>query len=198
MLIQNNKQLSSFIGSIHASYVWLYNCLDVFVTTHQVPSIVSLTKAKPKNQDWKKVEEYLEQPRQNSTREDLELNAQQMHNFIGGWVKVKKMFLMLYNELDTSSKTVYPYSMEARVCFQQDTIKKFGDTITQYQAWHQYVTKKQQVEVVELDLSQTPTSQCCVLLGCLYPILSYMGTIGKFNIICNYVVSEIPSANIGI
>lgn len=33
---------------------------------------------------------------------------------------------------------------------------------------------------------------------CLYPIFSYMGTSVKCNIICNYVLSEIPSANIGI
>jgi len=28
--------------------------------------------------------------------------------------------------------------MEARVCYQKDTIKQFGDIIMQYQDWHQY------------------------------------------------------------
>ena len=50
MIIQNNKQLTSFIGSIQASYVWLYNILDVLVNTHNIPSVGSLTEAKPRNQ----------------------------------------------------------------------------------------------------------------------------------------------------
>lgn len=50
MLIQNYEHLTSFINSIHASYVWLYISLDVMVKTHKVPSIDFLTKAKPKNQ----------------------------------------------------------------------------------------------------------------------------------------------------
>ena len=54
------------------------------------------------------------------------------------------------------------------------------------------------MDVVELDISQTPTSYFCVLLGCLYLIFPYMGTNGKCNIICNYAVSEIQSVNIGI
>jgi len=40
--------------------------------------------------------------------------------------------------------------MEARVCYQKYTLNYFGDTIIQYQAWHQYVTKKHQLEIVEL------------------------------------------------
>jgi len=46
MLIQNNKQLAPSIGSIQASYVWLFSSLDVLVRTHQIPSVGSLTKAK--------------------------------------------------------------------------------------------------------------------------------------------------------
>lgn len=105
---------------------------------------------------------------------------------------------MIQNELDIGSKTVYPNAMEARVYFQKDIVKKFGDPIAQYEAWHQYVAKKQKEEVVELDFPQTLESQHYVLLVCLYPILSYMGTSGKYNIICNYVVSEIPRVDIGI
>jgi len=78
------------------------------------------------------VEEYLEQIRKESSREDLELNAHKILKFINGPVKVKTMFLMLQNELDTSSKIVYPNSMEARVFFQEDIVKYFGDTITHY------------------------------------------------------------------
>ena len=60
MLIQKNKQFTSFIGNIQDSYVWLFNSLDVLVRTHQIPSVGSLTKAKPKNQVWQEVEECLE------------------------------------------------------------------------------------------------------------------------------------------
>ena len=81
-----------------------------------------------------------------------------MQKFIDGPVKVKTMLLMLQNKLDIGSKTMYPNAMEAKVCFQQDIVKQFGYTITQYQYWHQYVTEKQQVEVVELEFSQTPAS----------------------------------------
>lgn len=48
---------------------------------------------------------------------------------------------------------MYSDAMEARLYFQHDVVEQFGDTITQYQAWHQYMTKKQQVEVDELDFS---------------------------------------------
>lgn len=66
--------------------------------------------------------------------------------------------LMLQNEFDTGSKTIYSDSMEERVYFQKDTIKQFWDTITQYQAWHRYVTEKHQVDAIELDFPQNPYS----------------------------------------
>ena len=121
-----------------------------------------------------------------------------MHNFNNGPIKVRTLFFMLQNELDTGSKTIYLDVMEARVCYQKDTIKQFGDIITQYQVWHEYVSEKHQVKVFELVFPQTSESWCLVLLGCFYPILSHMGTCGKCNIICKYVVSEIPCVNIGI
>jgi len=49
-LMQTNKQLASFIGDIQASYVQLFNSLDALVKTCKIPSVGSLTKAKPKNQ----------------------------------------------------------------------------------------------------------------------------------------------------
>lgn len=100
----------------------------------------------------------MEQLRQEAIREDLELNAHMMQKFIDGPVKVITMLLMLQNDLYTCSKIVYLGAMEAKVSFQQEIVKKFGDIITQYQAWHCYVIEKQQVGVVELDLSQTTTS----------------------------------------
>lgn len=69
MLIQNHKQLAPFIGSIQASYMRLYNSLDVMVRKHRIPSIISLTNAKPMNQVWLEIDEYLEQLRREVTRE---------------------------------------------------------------------------------------------------------------------------------
>jgi len=65
----------------------------------------------------------MEQLRREATREDLELNAHNMQKYINGPVKVNTMMHMLQNEFDTGSKTIYPDAMEARVCFQKDTIK---------------------------------------------------------------------------
>lgn len=158
MLVQNIKHIASFIGCVQASYVRLFSGLDVVVRTHQISLVGFLTKSKSKNQVWKEIKEYLEQLRHIATREDLELNKQNMQNFIGGPIQVKTMLFMLQNKLDTSFKTMYPYVVEARVHFQLDTITQFGEIITQYQAWHQYVTEKQQVEVIELDFSQTQAS----------------------------------------
>jgi len=109
------------------------------VRKHQIPSIGSLTDDKPKNE--LEIDEYLEQITQDATREDLELNTHNMKKYIGGPVKVNTMLLMLYNKLHIGSKTIYSDVMEARVCFQKDTVKQFGDIITQYQAWHRYVTR---------------------------------------------------------
>ena len=114
----------------------------------------SLTDAKPKN--WLKIDEYLWQLRQESTREDYEFNTHNMQKYISGPVKIKIMMLMIQNDLDTGSKIIYPNSMEVRFFFQKNTVKNFGDTIAQYQAWHQYVTDKRQVEVSELEFPQTP------------------------------------------
>ena len=71
---------------------------------------------------------------------------------------VNTIFHMLQNELDIGSRTIYPDAMEVRVHYQKDTIKQFGDIITQYQAWHQYVTEKHQVEVVKLVFPQISES----------------------------------------
>lgn len=74
MLIQSNKQLTSFVSNIHDSYAWLYNNLDFLVKSHMIPSVGSFTKDKPKNKVRKEIEQYLEKVRNISTKEDLEVN----------------------------------------------------------------------------------------------------------------------------
>jgi len=51
--------------------------------------------------------------------------------------------------------------MEASVCFDKYVIKQYDSTITQYQAWYQFVTKDQHEEVTELVFSQDP-EWCCL------------------------------------
>lgn len=93
----------------------------------------------------------MEQLRQITTKEDLEMSKQNMQNYIGGPVQIRTMLLLLERDVKIGSKSLYPDIMEARVCFQPDFITQFGDVIAQYLAWHQYVTEKDQVEVVELE-----------------------------------------------
>ena len=52
----------------------------------------------------------------------MKLNTHNMQNYISRPFRVKTMMLMLQNELDIGSKTVYWDAMEARFCFQPDTI----------------------------------------------------------------------------
>lgn len=74
---------------------------------------------------------------------------------MGDPIYINAMFLSLKKEIQTSFKSVYLDAMEARVCFQPNPITQFGEIITQYNAWHHYVTEKPQVEVVELDFPRT-------------------------------------------
>ena len=68
------------------------------------------------------------------------------------------MFFLLDKYVKTGSKSLYLDDMEARVHFHPNTIMKFGDVIAQYQDWHRYMIKKDQVEVAELECSQIQAS----------------------------------------
>lgn len=88
----------------------------------------------------------------------MELSVENMKKYIGGLVVGKTMLQKLQDELDKGSKTIYLEAMEARVRYQKDIIKQFGDIIAQYQAWYQCVSESHQVEVVELVFPQTCVS----------------------------------------
>lgn len=115
MLIENYDQLSPFISSIQASYVWLYNSFDVMLRNNKIPSIGSLDDVKPKNQVRIEIDEYVEKLTWEATRENLDLNTYNMKKYIDGPIKVNTMLLMLQNEVDTGSKTIYLDAMEARI-----------------------------------------------------------------------------------
>lgn len=78
------------------------------------------------------MEEYFEKLRQVSTKENLEINGQNIQNYIDGPIQIRTMLLMFEKEVKTGSKSLYLDTMEARVRFQPDTIMQFGDVIAQY------------------------------------------------------------------
>lgn len=65
------------------------------VRVHRIPSISSLAEAKPNNQLSLEIDEYMEKLRWKVTREDLDLNAHNMQQYIDGLVKVNTMLHML-------------------------------------------------------------------------------------------------------
>jgi len=65
------------------------------VRTHRIQSIGSLTEARPKNQVQLEAGEYMEQLRQEATREGLDFITHKMHKYIGGPFIVNTMLHML-------------------------------------------------------------------------------------------------------
>lgn len=70
-----------------------------------------------------------------ATNDDLQLNIENMKRYTTGLATLKKIFLMLQDEMDRGFRTIYLEVMEARVCFNKDDIKQYGDTIVKYQSW---------------------------------------------------------------
>lgn len=89
----------------------------------------------------------MEQLMRKATSDGLQLSVDNMQKYISGPATLRTVQRILQDEMDTSSKTTCPDAMEARVRFQQESIKKFWDIIAQHQAWHQYMNKKHQVDV---------------------------------------------------
>lgn len=64
---------------------------------------------------------------------------------------------------------MYPDATETRVCFQKDVTTEHVETITDYQAWHQFPTIDHLKDVEELVFPQLSESYD-VLHGLLNPI----------------------------
>lgn len=94
-----------------------------------------------------------------------------MKNYIGGPIQINTMFLLLKKETQNGSKSVYPDFMESRVHFHLNPITQFGEFITQYKAFHLNVTENLQVELVEMEFTQTQAKLifCYSLSNWLYP-----------------------------
>jgi len=84
-----------------------------------------------------------------STKGYLDVNRHDMRKYIDGTVKINTMLLLLKKETQIGSNIVYPDSIEARVHFHPDLIAKFGGIITEYKAWHHYVTKELKIEAIK-------------------------------------------------
>ena len=95
----------------------MFKTLDVIVQTHKIPSIRTLTQAMRKNQVMLDVNKYIEQLMRKTTSDDLQLSAKNMQRYISGPATLKTVLHMLQDELDRGFMTIYPESMEARVCF---------------------------------------------------------------------------------
>lgn len=63
---------------------------------------------------------------------------------------------MLQDDLYRGFKIIYMKAMEARVHFDKEITSQYGDTITQYQAWYQFVIEDHREEVIELVFPQYP------------------------------------------
>lgn len=78
MSIWNYEQLPPLITSIKASYVQFFMSLDVMVSTHMMPSIVSLTQTITKNQLQLEADRYMEKLMWEATGDHLQLSAENM------------------------------------------------------------------------------------------------------------------------
>lgn len=82
-----------------------------------------------KNKFMPDVDNYIEHLMHVATSDDLQLSVENMQRYISGLATIKKMLCMLQDELDKDFRTIYPESMKARVRFDKDVIKQYGDTI---------------------------------------------------------------------
>lgn len=83
--------------------------------SHRIPSVSSLTGIKRMNQVRQEIKEYLEQLRQVTVKEYLEIKRQNMYKYIGVPIQINTTLLLLKKETQTGSKSVYPDAMEVRV-----------------------------------------------------------------------------------
>ena len=125
---------------------------------HVMPSIDILTEVKTKNQVRLELDMYFDQLMRIATNADLEISTYTIHQYVVGLIALKTMMRMLSDELDRGAKSVHLDATEARVCFQKDVTIEYTDTITDYQAWHQFTTIDHHKDVEELVFPQISES----------------------------------------
>jgi len=152
--IRNYEELPQLITSLQASHAQVFRSMDVIVRAHAIPSIGALTEAKAKNQVQMELDMYFEQLMRIAPSADLQMSADTMHQYVVGPDALKTMKRMLYDKLDKGAKSLYPNATEARVRFHKNVTTEYANTITNYQAWHQFATTIHQEDVDELVFPQ--------------------------------------------
>jgi len=104
------------------------------VRKYGIPLIGILIEAKEKNQVRLELDTYFDHLMPMATNIYLQVSANNMKMYIFGLALLRTELHMLQDELDRGSKSVYPEEMEERVCFHEEIIKKYVDTIVHYQA----------------------------------------------------------------
>ena len=92
------------------------------------------------------------------TSTHLEISTDTTHQYVVGLVALKTIMCMLSYDLDRGARAVYPDAMEARVSFQKDVTIEYTDTITDYQACHQFANVDHREDVEELVFPQLSES----------------------------------------
>lgn len=69
---------------------------------------------------------------------DLQMSTYTMHLYVASPNAAKTMMHMLSNDLGICAKSVYRDAMEERVHFHKDVTIEYADTITYYQACHEF------------------------------------------------------------
>jgi len=97
-ILMHKKKLNKFVEEIIASYAWLYNGLESLVRTHKIPLVVPFSEEKGKNIIEQEIQEYLDSVKHVTTKQDLEINRNNMQRCIAKPAKVNMKLLLLQNE----------------------------------------------------------------------------------------------------
>lgn len=120
------------------------------MSAHTIPSICTLTKAMSKNQVRIELDMYFDELMRVATNTDSEISAHSMHQYVIAPVALKTLMCMLADKLDRGARSMYMDATEARVLFQQDVTIEHADTITDYQASHQFANIDHREDVKDL------------------------------------------------
>jgi len=147
---KNYEDLLQLITNLQASHAWVFRTMDVIVCTHAIPYIGTLTDTKIKAQVRLELDSYFDELMRITTRADLVISENTMHQYVSSSTALKTMMHMLLDELDRGARVVYLDAMEVGVGFQKYVTKGYTNTIVDYQAWHQFTTVNPHEDVKEL------------------------------------------------
>lgn len=98
--IWNYAELLQLIANLKASHARVFRSMDVIVSTHAIPSISTLTEAKSKKQVWLEMDMYFDELMSISTNADLEIIAENIHQYVDGPATLMTMMHMLSDAME--------------------------------------------------------------------------------------------------